>query len=71
MKSSEIKVGELLLYTEDNESITFGVVYHKDDEGFYLVDWTDGFASGEHYTEADISKWRMTRTSYEPEYQGG
>jgi len=54
MKNSEIKIGELLLLDKK----VFGVVYHKDDEGFYLIDWCDGFAVDEHYTEADILKWR-------------
>ena len=68
MKSSEIKLGELLL---EIDSGIFGVVYHKNDEGFYLIDWCDGFAQDEHYTEADIIKWRMWRTTYEAEHQGG
>jgi len=56
MKNSEIKIGELLLFEDEK---VFGVVYHKDDEGFYLIDWCDGFAVDEHYAEADILKWRM------------
>lgn len=59
MKSSEIKLGELLLFTEDNHQIVFGVLYHKNDKGFYLVDWCDGFAPEEEYTESDIMKWRL------------
>lgn len=68
MKSSEIKIGELLFFQDDK---VFGVVYHKDDEGFYLIDWADGFAQDEHYTEDDIIKWRMWRTTYDAEHQGG
>lgn len=68
MKSSDIKIGELLFFPEDK---VFGVVYHKDDEGFYLIDWADGFAQDEHYTEDDINKWRMWRTTYDAEHQGG
>lgn len=59
MKSSEIKLGELLIFTEDNGSQVFGVVYDFNDKGFYLVDWCDGFAPEEEYTESDISKWRF------------
>ena len=47
MKSSEIKLGELLFFEEDK---VFGVVYDFNDKGFYLVDWCDGFAPEEEYT---------------------
>lgn len=56
MKNSEIKIGELLFFPEDK---VFGVVYYFNDKGLYLVDWCDGFAPEEEYTESDISKWRF------------
>lgn len=56
MKNSEIKLGELLFFPEDK---VFGVVYNFNDKGLYLVDWCDGFAPEEEYTESDISKWRF------------
>jgi len=59
MKSSEIKIGELLRTEEPSGYFVFGVVYHKNDGGRYLVDWCDGFATGEEYYAAEIDKWRM------------
>lgn len=56
MKSSEIKIGELLFFCDER---VFGVVYRKDEEGFYLIDWCDGKAQGEYYTEVEVLKWRM------------
>ena len=59
MKNSEIKIGELLFSQEPSGYIVFGVVYTKNDNGRYLVDWCDGFAEGEEYTEVEIDKWRL------------